>query len=164
MTLITASSSVTAPKVDPAVTPAMRAITMILPDLIAKAKFAWFGPPGVGKSTFVSSLPQYGFDLELIDYRFRRDVLKHIHSRVFHVAAADLRVSDFPPSTKKVLVLPEPSIYKARREHRDAVVPHKAGQGDYYQAFAAHQDEFDFVLPDFPRADTVLTILRSYAL
>lgn len=116
----------------------------------------WFGPPGVGKSTFVRR--NGGLDLELIASGARDEYNKMIVNMVRqkltsikHIGAADTQPEDYDSELfRRVLVLPSRDKYNARRKARDELYPEKASQGDYYDSFASNASRYDEVVDDFP--------------
>jgi len=121
----------------------------------------WFGPPGVGKSTFIQKVG--GFDLEHFPTRQARD--DYIFAgwlRVYeHVGAADTSPSQYDPEFyTRILVLPPRSIYDRRRKRRDSRNAAKRRQGDYYDAFNRNRTSFDYVVADFPDLSNVDVFIR----
>lgn len=109
----------------------------------------WFGPPGVGKSTYIRSVG--GVDLEALPPDARRLAAGRV--KASDIGAADTKPSDWPKGQYiRILVLPDRERYEKRRHARDSQYPHKANQGDYYDGFkaAGEAGEFDEVVRDFP--------------
>jgi len=119
--------------------------------IIRHRQRVWFGPPGVGKSTYVASVR--GFDLETLPNTHERRLwLKRPEAHTYaDIGAADLQPSDFNPRDyERILVLPARPIYDSRRATRDALRPEKASQADVYDGFSADRSSFDKVVADFP--------------
>lgn len=112
----------------------------------------WFGPPGVGKSTFVKKVG--GFDLETLNTRGeRKATAAKIGGTIANVGAADTAPDDYDRSKCVLhLVLPPRDVYDKRRADRDAARPDKADQPDCYDSFASGSSKFDDVVADFPSA------------
>lgn len=125
-----------------------------------------FGPPGVGKSTFIDYIVMrtsriWAFDLERIGSSdLRSKVATHIGSSQpqwpSFIGAADTAPECYYPAFwVRVLVLPPRSLYEARRALRDAQHPEKAAQRCSYGSFedAAALGRYDRVEADFPHLE-----------
>lgn len=127
----------------------------------------WFGPPGVGKSTYIRSLKRDPANMssvvdleEVRSANGRRTLASQIVNAVMasavsagysDIAAADTQPEMYPSDRfVRILVLPDRRKYLQRRAARNARDPHKAQQPDVYMAFSCNRDRYDLVLPDFP--------------
>jgi ABC-type iron transport system FetAB ATPase subunit len=118
---------------------------------MTKKTKVWFGPPGVGKSTFVKAVG--GLDLEDIKTTEERRKFVTDGYAAFYddIGAADLQPSDFDPSLfERILVLPPQDKYRERRRVRDITNPAKRRQPDVFHGFERDQRKYDTVLSDFP--------------
>jgi GTPase SAR1 family protein len=127
--------------------------------------FVFFGPPGVGKSTFIKAARRFFFNRdcdvialdveELGDSSSERQKAAQKISRLsatcsFVVGGADTQPADYVGNWRRVLVLPEYSIYIKRRKRRDRDNPLKALQPDVYNEFSKGRSQYDEVWHDFP--------------
>jgi energy-coupling factor transporter ATP-binding protein EcfA2 len=113
-----------------------------------------FGPPGSGKSTVVRMLQAKGcaaIDLEEIG-------AEPGPGNMF-IGGGSVKPSSV---SLKVMLLPSRSVYDARRAERDLRIPHKAGQGDYYDGFAASTD-FDMIFHDESPEEIVHTLMAEWS-
>lgn len=126
-----------------------------------------YGPPGSGKSSTLTSSPsELTFDLEGVS-KEDRDKWKPISPHIpTLLGAADQQVESLRSRFKEsgvqaihILILPERSLYDARRLERDLGNKSKAVQPDVYDQFEAGRDLFDYVT-DVPL--TTISEIRSF--
>ncbi|HCC22338.1 hypothetical protein A2480_00080 [Candidatus Uhrbacteria bacterium RIFOXYC2_FULL_47_19] len=130
---------------------------------------ALFGPPAAGKSTLIVEAQKLGIptcDVECLGttYAERKKkffkLLKDNHYSYFLVGVADLRRHDFPPSTIKILLLPQSKEYIRHVHERNDDYPHKKGQHElvHYDHFVKERDLYDLV---FDEVVSDLTLLKE---
>src|SRR3989339_224959 len=130
---------------------------------------ALFGPPATGKSTLIVNAQKLGIpacDVERLGttYIERKKnfftILKEIHYPYFLVGTADLKRSDFSPTTIKVLLLPPSEEYVRHIHERNDDYPHKYGQHALacYYKFAKERNLYEIV---FDEAVSDLTLLKE---
>lgn len=120
----------------------------------------FFGPPASGKSTWVARAGRAGFDLEVIPSSVMRTALVRCSDHDLHpachfrvIGAADTQVADWrrasdwlPSAAVCILLLPDQDTLRQRRIRRDAEMPWKAGQADFYSSFSRDREVFDYVV------------------
>lgn len=126
---------------------------------------ALFGPPASGKSTLIKEFKKLGikaYDIERCgdSYNERKinfnKILKKEKSNYIIFGTADMKITDFPKNTIKILLLPPINIYKSRLKERNRKYPHKKDQNAIKKYLSIDKNKYDLVLDkDYSKADII---------